>query len=94
VGSKNAIRIFKLYPNVKTKIIFSETDEKKTHSVYFILEPIEEKRSRFTVDIYVPGYIMKFVFDLFMKKKMEGLMQRSMDNLEKLLKGIILPVEF
>jgi hypothetical protein len=78
----------------QTKIIFSETDDKKTHAVYFILEPIKEKRSRFTVELYMSGYIMKFAFDFFMKKKMEGRMQRSMANLEKLLKGIILPVEF
>ena len=78
----------------QTKIIFSETDEKKTHAVYFILEPIGKKRSRFTVELYMSGYIMKFVFDFFMKKKMEGRMQRSMASLEKLLKGIVLPVEF
>ena len=34
------------------------------------------------------------MFDLFMKKKMQREMQRSLERLDKLAKRIVLPVEF
>ena len=78
----------------ETKIVFSETNEKKSSSVYFILEPVGETKSRLTMEVYLPSRLKKFVFDLVAKRKMESQMQRSMEKLEKLLPGIHLPVEF
>ena len=78
----------------ETKIVFSETNEKKSVAVYFVLEPLGETRSRLTIEVYLPSRSAKFVFDLFTRKKMESQLQRSMERLEKLLPGIHLPVEF
>ena len=78
----------------ETKIVFSETSDKKTHAVYFILVPLAGQRCLFTMEFYVPNQLMKIMFDLFMKKKLEGEIRRSMETLDKLVKGIVLPVEF
>ena len=76
------------------RIVFSETSEKKAHAIYYIIEPLAEQRCRLTLELYVPNRLMKIMFDLFMKKKMEGELQRSLERLDKLAKGIVLPVEF
>jgi len=76
------------------KIVFSETDEKKSRSVYFILEPLGETKSKLTINFYLPSRMAKFAFDLFTKSKRASQMQRSMERLEKLLPGIHIPVEF
>jgi len=76
------------------RIVFSETSEKKEHAIYYIIDPLAEERCRLTIELYVPNRLMKIIFDLFMKKKMEGEMQRSLERLDKLAKGIVLPVEF
>jgi len=78
----------------ETKIVFSETNEKKSFSVYFILEPLGETKSRLTLGFYRASGLAKLVFDLVMKRKMRSRMQRSMEKLEKLLPEIHLPVEF
>lgn len=78
----------------QTKIVFSETDEKKSMAVYFILEPVGETKSRLTLEFYLSSRLKKLVFDLVAKKKLIARTQRSMENLEKLLPGIQLPVEF
>ena len=78
----------------ETKIVFSETSEKKDHAIYYIIEPLAEQKCRLTLEIYVANKLMKIMFDLFMKKKMQGELQRSLERLENLAKGIVLPVEF
>ena len=78
----------------ETRISFSETEEKGKHAMYFILEPLGESRSRLTLELFVPNRLMKIMFLLFMKGKMQGIMARSMDKLNELMKGIVLPVEF
>lgn len=78
----------------ETRIVFSETEEKGTNSVYYILEPLEGERSRLTLELYVPNRFMKVMFDLLWKRKMTGEMSRSLDRLETVMKGIELPVEF
>jgi uncharacterized protein YndB with AHSA1/START domain len=76
------------------RIVFSETSEKKEHAMYYIIEPLAEQRCRLTLEIYVPNRLMKVMFDLFMKRKMEGELQRSLERLDKLAMHIVLPVEF
>ena len=78
----------------ESKIVFSETDDKKESAMYFILEPLGEKKSKLTLELYVSSKIMKVVFDLFIKNKIHGQLQRSLQRLETLVKGIELPVEF
>jgi hypothetical protein len=80
--------------NPESKIVFSETSEKKTHAMYYIIEPLGAQRCRLTIELYVPNGMSKIMFDLFMKKKMQGQMQRSLEALDKVAKGIVLPVEF
>ncbi|MFZ6009091.1 MAG: DUF2652 domain-containing protein, partial [Bacteroidota bacterium] len=76
------------------KIVFSETDKKKSSAVYFILRPAGENKSIFTLELYLASKITKFMFDLFMKKKMKGRLERSLANLDHVLHDIRLPVEF
>jgi hypothetical protein len=76
------------------KIVFSETDEKKRSSIYFILEPLSEKKSRLTLELYLANKILKLGFDLFMKRKLERRFKKSLQNLVPILKNIQLPVEF
>jgi len=78
----------------ETRISFSETEEKGKHAMYFILEPLGESRSRLTLELCVPNRLMKIMFLLFMKGKMQGQLTRSMEKLNELMKGIVLPVEF
>ena len=77
------------------KIEYSETDEKKQSSVYFILERLGAKKSRLTVELYLKkNLLMETMFSLMMKKKMEQDFKKSLENLDGLLKEIKVPVEF
>ena len=77
------------------QITFSETDEKKKSSVYYILEKTGENKSRLTIELYLKKSLFApIVFNMFMKKKLEAQFERSLINMEGLLKQIELPVEF
>lgn len=79
----------------ESKIVFSETDEKKRSTVYFILEKTGEKKSKLTLDFYLRKSLpLQIMFNLVMKKKIEIRFQKSLTNLDSLLKEIVLPVEF
>ena len=78
----------------ETRIVFSETEANGNSAIYFTLEPLSNHRSRLTIDLYVPNKFMVVMFNLFMKRKMEGELSRSMARLDSVLKGIVLPVEF
>jgi hypothetical protein len=78
----------------ESRIVFSETEANGNSAIYYILEPLGRDRSRLTFDIYVPNRFMVIIFNLFMKKKFQGEMSRSMDKLDSVLKGIVLPVDF
>ncbi len=74
------------------KIVFSETDEKKKSSTYFIFEKTGDNKSRFTLDFYLNKNIAsQILFKLTMKKKMENIFHKSLLNLEGLLKEIKVP---
>ena len=80
--------------NPEKKIEYSETDEKKQSSVYFILENLGAKKSRLTVELYLKkNLLMQTMFSLMMKKKMEQNFKKSLENLDGLLKEIKVPVE-
>jgi hypothetical protein len=76
------------------RIVFSETDEHKRSAVYFILRRTGDNTSTLTLELYLANKAAKFIFDLFMKKQRQGRFERSMLNLERVLQGIRLPVEF
>lgn len=79
----------------ENKIIFSETEENKQHATYYTMEKISKNKTRLTVDIYLKkNPVKQILFNLVMKKKMKAQFERSLSNLEGLLKEIELPVEF
>ena len=52
------------------RIEFSETDEKKNFSTYFLLEKISDTKTKLTIDFYIKkNVIFQFLFNLLQKKK-------------------------
>ena len=77
------------------KTIFSETSEKDKRSVYFIAEKTGEHSSRFTLEIYFqPNIIKQALFNRLEKKKKEKELLQSLERLDKVLKEMIVPLEF
>ena len=78
--------------NPGSKIVYSETDEKKKMATSFIFEKTGGNKTRFTLEFYLrQNIIMQNLFKLAMKRKIEKTFQKSMQNLEKLLKEITVP---
>ena len=78
-----------------SKIVFSETEENKRSSLYFILEKLGERKSKLTLEFYLKRSLpLQLTFNLLMKKKMEDRFKKSLENLDRLVKKIKLPVEF
>ena len=74
------------------RIEFSETDEKKKSSVYFILEKILDKRTRLTINMYLrKNFGMQLFFNLTMKNKMKRDIEKSLENLKTVASEIHLP---
>ena len=77
------------------RIVFSETDEKRKTSIYYVIDKIDDDKSRLTIEYYQRrDGLAQFMFNLFVKKKMEARYERSLANMEGLLREIELPVEF
>jgi hypothetical protein len=77
------------------KIIYSETDEKKKGSTFFIFEKINDSRTKFTLEFYLKkNPLLQTMFKLTMKKKLETNFRKSLANLEEFVKEVELPVEF
>ena len=73
------------------RLSFSETDENTSETRYFYLEKNGNK-IKLIVDIYLEKRrVNLFLFNLFRKKQMEASFRRSLLNLEKVVKKIILP---
>jgi len=71
------------------RIEFSETDEKKISSTYFILDKIADKKTKLTIDFYLRKSIfIQILFILLRKKRMEKIFRKSMLNLAELVKEI------
>lgn len=80
--------------NPEEKIMFSETDEKKKSSLYYTIEKAGDK-SRLTLDFYITKNLLRqTLFQLTEKKKMEQMLQQSLQNLDALVKTMVLPLEF
>ena len=81
--------------NPEGKTTFSETDEKKRTSVYFIAEKTGDQSSRLTLEIYMQqNIIQQGLFNLMEKKKREQEMQQSLERLDKVVKEMVVPLEF
>jgi hypothetical protein len=81
--------------NPEGKTIFSETDEKKKSSVYFIIEKTGAHNSRLTLEFYLQRNMAKQAFfRLFEKKKMEQELLQSLERLDKVVKEMVVPLEF
>ena len=77
------------------KTIFSETNEKDKNTFCFIAEKTGEHGSRLTLEIYFPPNIIKqTLFNRLEKKKKEQELQQSLQRLDKVLKEMIVPLEF
>jgi hypothetical protein len=75
--------------------VYSETDEKKRASTYFIFERISDNRTRFTLEFYLKkNPLLQIMFGLAMKKKLETIFKKSLENLEEFIKEVEVPVEF
>ena len=81
--------------NPEGKTVFSETNEKDKSTISFIAEKTGEHSSRLTLDIYFqPGIIKQALFNRLEKKKKEQELQQSLQRLDKVLKEMIVPLEF
>ena len=77
------------------KTIFSETNQKDKSSIYYIAEKTGEHSSRLTLELYFEPNIMKQgLFNMFEKKKKKEELRLSLQRLDKVLKEMIVPLEF
>jgi hypothetical protein len=94
-GNSELMYISSFQYNPEGKTIFSETDEKKKTSVYFIAEKTDKHSSRLTIEIYFKKNIIKQAFfNQLEKKKKEQELQQSLERLDKVLKEMVVPLEF
>lgn len=76
------------------RIEFSETDEQKKSSTYYLLEKAGNNKTRLTLDFYLKkNLVNQILFQLMRKKQMEDTFHQSLLNLHELVKEIKLPVE-
>jgi len=74
------------------KIEFTETNEGNDSLRNFILENQGNNKVRLTIEFYLrKNPVRQYLFNLFRKKKMEESLQRSLSNLEEVVKEIKLP---
>ena len=74
------------------RVAFSETDEMKGHSMYFIFEKLSDTQIRFTIDYYLKkSSVKEFLFKIFRKNKTEYRLKKSLQNLQKLIREIEIP---
>src|SRR5450432_3037788 len=74
------------------KISFSETDEMKSHSMYFSFEKLSDNQTRFTIDYYLKkSSLGQLLFKIFRKSKKEEMLKKSLQNLQKLINETEMP---
>lgn len=77
------------------KTVFSETNEKDKSTTCFVAEKTGGHTSRLTVEIYnQPNIIRQVIFNRLKRKKKEQELQRSLEQLDKVLKEMVVPLEF
>ncbi|HYK46859.1 MAG TPA: hypothetical protein VEV83_16890, partial [Parafilimonas sp.] len=75
------------YSFANERIEFTEMDENKKTVMNFLLEKTSENKVRLTIDFYVPKDFIE-VFEAKEKPQTESQLERSLVNLEPLLKEI------
>ncbi|MBA4057781.1 MAG: DUF2652 domain-containing protein [Marivirga sp.] len=82
------------YTYTPDRIEFSETEETKDTTTYYTLEKIDAKKTRLSLDYYIPNGIAERIFFTWMKKKnMEEMFVKSLQNLDPIVKEIRIPEE-
>ena len=77
------------------KTIFSETNEKDKTTTCFIAQKISEHISRLTLEFYFqPNILKQVLFNLSEKKNKEEEMRQSLKRLDKVVKEMVVPLEF
>ena len=77
------------------KTIISETDEKTKQSIYFLIEKTGEHTTLVTIEMYMPkNKINEVLFNFSRKKKMEEEYSQSLEQLDKVARETIIPLEF
>jgi hypothetical protein len=77
------------------KTVFSETNEKDKSATCFVAEKSGAHTSRLTIEIYYqPNIITQVIFNLLKRKKKEQELQRSLERLDKVVKEMVVPLEF
>ncbi|MBN9385252.1 MAG: DUF2652 domain-containing protein [Chitinophagaceae bacterium] len=77
------------YAYQQDRIEFSETDEKKISTTYFLMEKTGDNRTRLTLSYYLrKNPVSNFLFRLTKKKKIEAAYQQSLINLDKVVTEI------
>jgi hypothetical protein len=73
---------------------FSETEEKSDSTMYYIVEKVDEKKSRLTLNFYLKKNIInQFIFILTQKVKMKTDLEQSLANIDRLMQEISLSAE-
>ena len=94
-GKTEMMYISSFFYDPEGKTIFSETNQKDNSTIYFIAEKTGEHSSRLTLEIYFqPNIIKQALFNLLEKKKKEQELQQSLQRLDKVLKEMVVPLEF
>ncbi|SEW24207.1 DUF2652 domain-containing protein [Chitinophaga arvensicola] len=76
-------------------VSFSETDQKRNCSYYYIIEKTGEHSARLTIDFYLhKNFLQQWLFRWRQKKKMEHDLQTALAKLEPLVMNITLPLDF
>jgi hypothetical protein len=87
------ISSFNYNPGGKT--LFSETNEKDKDTTCFIAEKTGEHTSRLTIELYFePNILKQALFKMAGKKKKEQEFRRSLERLDKVVKEMVVPLEF
>ncbi|MGO4291109.1 DUF2652 domain-containing protein [Chitinophaga sp. RAB17] len=81
--------------NPEEKVLFSETAEKKNYVTCYTIEKTAANKTRLTIDFYLPkNPVRQILFQLQEKKEMEARWRRSLNNLEPIVKQMVVPLEF
>jgi hypothetical protein len=75
-------------------IEYSETEDVKRTTTYYTIESLAPKRTRLTIDYYIPKNPIAEIFFVWTKKEnVEKALRKSLQNLDKIVKEIRIPEE-
>jgi hypothetical protein len=76
------------------RIEFTETEENTDYTKHFVLEKLDEMKTRLTWSFYIRKSLFdELVFKLLHKNRIEASFKRSLSNLHQLVKEIQLPLK-